>query len=204
METILIVDDERVIREGCRRIFEAEGYRVITAESGPKALEVLELERGVDVVFCDLKMPGMSAIDVLGAVTTRYPDLPLIVITGHGTVDNAVECMKSGAYDFVTKPFQVDHLVLVARRALEKRALEHRARELQEAQAKSLYDLAMEQSRIHAIVNCMADGVLVTNRNLEVVFCNSALKRLLELRDPVALPGSLDDYGVDASLAGVL
>ena len=191
--TILVVDDEKVIRDGCTLILQPEGYRVATAAHGQEALEVLKAEP-VNVILCDLKMPVMGALEVLEEVGRQYPDIPVIIITGHGTVDDAVECMKKGAYDFVTKPFRIDHLVLCVKRALEKQRLEQQARRLQEEQARSLYSLAMEQSRMHTIVNCMADGVLVTNRDLEVVLYNPTFLRLLNCPAALPQPAPLMDY----------
>ena len=137
-EIVLVIDDERVVRDGCCRILESESLQVLTAENGQKALELLE-RQAVDVVLCDLKMPVMGAFGVLEKVRERHPGIPVIIITGHGTIESAVECMKSGAYDFITKPFRADHLVLVVRRALEKQALERKALQLQEERARSLY-----------------------------------------------------------------
>jgi two-component system, OmpR family, phosphate regulon sensor histidine kinase PhoR len=117
--TILLVDDEKVIREGCRRAFATEGFRVVTAANGREALDVLAREP-VHAILCDLKMPVMGAMGVLEEVNKRYPDVPLIIITGQGTIANAVECMRKGAYDFVTKPFRVDDLILVVKRAISK------------------------------------------------------------------------------------
>lgn len=203
MNTVLIVDDERVIREGCRRVFEAEGFRVLTAPNGREALEIFYGET-VDVILCDLIMPVMGAIEVLKEVTANRPDVPLIIITGHGTVANAVECMKMGAYDFITKPFRPDHLVMISRRALEKQALERRAKRLQEERTKSLQDLAEEQSRIRSIVNCMADGVLVMDRRLEVVLQNPALFRLLGLQPSSESRSSLDECFGDVGFVRAL
>jgi len=198
-ETVLVVDDEKVVREGCSRILNPEGFQVLTAENGQEALEALDRE-AVNVILCDLKMPVMGALEVLEEVGQHYPDIPVIIITGHGTVESAVDCMKKGAYDFITKPFRADHVVLVVKRALEKQALERRARQLQEERARNLYDLATEQSRIRTIVNCMADGVLVTNRDFEVVLFNPALMRLLELEPPSAQPAVLSDLLGDKAL----
>ena len=201
--TVLVVDDEKVVRDGCNRILSPEGFQVLTAENGQVALEVLDSE-ATNVILCDLKMPVMGALEVLEEVGQRYPDIPVIIITGHGTVESAVDCMKKGAYDFITKPFRADHLVLVVRRALEKQALERRARQLQEERARNLYDLATEQSRIRTIVNCMADGVLVTNRDFEVVLFNPALMRLLELKPPSAEAAVLSDLLGDKVLVEAL
>jgi two-component system, OmpR family, phosphate regulon sensor histidine kinase PhoR len=117
--TVLLVDDEKVVREGCRRAFAAEGFQVLTAVNGQEALEVLT-RQPVDVVLCDLKMPVMGALGVLEQVIEQYPEVPFIIITGQGTIANAVECIRRGAYDFVTKPFRVHDLVSVARRAIDK------------------------------------------------------------------------------------
>ena len=143
------------------------------------------------MVLCDLKMPVMGALEVLEQTSVLYPDIPVIIMTGLGTVTDAVECMKKGAYDFVTKPFSIDHLCMVIKRALEKQLLEQQTRRLQEEQARNLYNLALEQSRMHTIVNCMADGVLVTNREGEVVLCNSTLMQLLGVQAPPPHPGSV-------------
>jgi len=201
--TILVVDDEKVIRDGCTLVLKSEGYRVATAANGQEALELLETTP-VNVVLCDLKMPVMGALEVLEQVGRRFPDIPVIVITGLGTVDDAVECMKRGAYDFVTKPFRIDPLTLCVKRALEKQLLERETRRLQEEQARNLYTLAMEQSRMHIIVNCMADGLLVTNRNLEVVLCNPSFLRLAGFQSPPALPAPLGECFTDPALKEAL
>ncbi|MFP3868392.1 MAG: ATP-binding protein [Desulfobacteraceae bacterium] len=197
--TVLVADDEKVIRDGCSLILQPEGYRVATAANGREALEVLRTEP-VNVFLCDLKMPVMDALEVLEEAGTHYPHVPVIIITGHGTVANAVECMKKGAYDFVTKPFRVDHLTLVVKRAIEKQQLERQTQELREEQARNLYSLATEQSRVHTIIHCMADGVLVTNRDLEVVLCNPALMQLLGLTAPLPQPGPLSAFIDDEAL----
>jgi signal transduction histidine kinase/FixJ family two-component response regulator len=191
--TVLVVDDEEVLRLGCTRVLSNEGYRVTTAVNGQEALEKLAAE-AVNVVLCDLKMPVLGALGVLEQARVLYPDIPVVIMTGLGTVADAVECMKKGAYDFVTKPFSIDHLCLVVKRALEKQLLEQQTRQLQEEQARNLYNLALEQSRMHTIVNCMADGVLVTNREGEVVMCNSSLVQLLGMNNPPPQPGPLADY----------
>jgi two-component system phosphate regulon sensor histidine kinase PhoR len=196
--TVLVVDDEKVIRDGCALSLKPEGYRVVTAENGQQALELLAKEP-MHVVLCDLKMPVMGALEVLQEMGVKYPDIPVIIITGHGTVDDAVECMKRGAYDFITKPFRLDHLILCVRRALTKQRLERQARELELERAQNLYSLALEQSRMHTIVHYMADGLLVTNRDLEVVLVNTALYQLLGL-GAISPPAPLADFIQDEAL----
>ena len=128
---ILVVDDEKVIRDGCRRVLADNNYDVICAENGQEAMSELEKEK-VDIILLDLKMPVMSGEEVLAQAFVQYPDIPIIIITGHGTRDTAVECMKNGAYDFITKPFQIDQFLLTIKRASEKRTLEKKAKQLEE------------------------------------------------------------------------
>ncbi|MGD9162897.1 MAG: response regulator [Desulfobacteraceae bacterium] len=177
---ILVVDDEKVIRDGCRRVLADNKYDVICAENGQAAMSMLEKEK-VDIILLDLKMPVMSGEEVLEQTSDLYADIPIIIITGHGTIDTAVECMKKGAYDFITKPFQIDQFLLTIKRASEKRTLEQKAKQFEEENIKNLYDLTLEKSRLKTIINCMANGVMVTNRNMEIVLYNPALMRLLEI-----------------------
>ena len=102
---VLVVDDEKVVRDGCQRVLTPKGYDVLMAENGQQAMKVLE-KGSIDLVLLDLKMPVMSGEDVLEKVRDLYPDIPVIIITGHGTIDTAVECMKKGAYDFIQNPFK--------------------------------------------------------------------------------------------------
>jgi two-component system phosphate regulon sensor histidine kinase PhoR len=201
--TVLVADDEKVIRDGCALILKPEGYRVITAENGREALELLRSDT-VNVVLCDLKMPVMGALEVLEEMARHHPEVPVIIITGHGTIDDAVACMKKGAYDFVTKPFRIESLTLSVKRALEKETLEREMRRLREEQARNLYTLASEQSRMHTIVNCMADGLLVTNRDLEVVLCNPTFGQVLGLSSPLPLPTPVAAYFDNSSFQQAL
>jgi len=184
---ILVVDDEKVVREGCYRVLTGKGYRVFTAENGQQAMETL-LKNPVDIILLDLKMPVMSGEEVLEKTCSLYPDVPVIIITGHGTIDTAVDCMKNGAYDFITKPFQIDQFLLTINRAAEKRRLEQQAKQFQEENIRNLYDLNLEKSRLMTIINCMANGVMVNNRSLEVVLHNPALMRLLEISERIERP----------------
>ncbi|HDG96973.1 MAG TPA: response regulator [Desulfobacterales bacterium] len=189
---VLVVDDEKVVREGCRRVLTGNDYEVLTAESGHSALEQLSKD-SIDLILLDLKMPGISGEEVLETVQDSYPDIPVIIITGHGTIDTAVECMKKGAYDFITKPFQIDQFLLTIQRASEKRKLELQAKRFEEENRRNLYDLKLEKSRVKTIINCMANGVLVTNRNLEVVLHNPASMQMMEITGDMDSPVPIED-----------
>lgn len=119
---VLVVDDEAVIREGLRRILEKEGYHVETSASGQIALERLQ-DENYGLVITDLKMPGMSGMEVLKAIKILQPEVPVIIITGFSTVDTAVEAMKNGAFDYIAKPFTPDQITEKVRKALEQRAV---------------------------------------------------------------------------------
>ena len=119
---ILIIDDEKNIREGLGAALEMDGYTVFLAADGIQGLEILE--RGdIDLVITDLKMPEVSGEEILAKVTGETPGIPVIVLTGHGTIDSAVDAMRKGAYDFLTKPVHLDRLSLLVKRALERREI---------------------------------------------------------------------------------
>ena len=129
--TVLVVDDDSANRVTLERILVRERYRVLHAESGREAMQRLREER-VDVVLTDLKMPGMTGIDLLKAARKVDPDLEVVVMTAYGTVESAVEAMKEGAYDFVSKPLSRVEIVTSLRKALEKRGLKLENRSLRE------------------------------------------------------------------------
>jgi DNA-binding NtrC family response regulator len=126
---VLVVDDDKNTREGLERALRRL-YDVRQAESAPRAME--ELARGgVDVMLADLRMPGMDGMELLRRVQARYPDVVCLLLTAYGSVETAVEAMKQGAYDFLTKPVNLDHLEVVLERALQSRAMEARVEELE-------------------------------------------------------------------------
>ncbi|MBI4638119.1 MAG: sigma-54-dependent Fis family transcriptional regulator [Candidatus Rokubacteria bacterium] len=128
--TLLIADDDPGLRESLERTLTREGYHVVLASDGRSALERLQAG-GVDLVLTDLKMPGLTGIEVLHAVKAIVPDVDVILLTAFGTVEEAVRAMKDGAYDFVTKPFQRAQLLRLIRQALERRELIQQNRALQ-------------------------------------------------------------------------
>jgi len=121
-EHILVADDDAVIREGLRRVLSMEGYRVETQSNGRLAMDRLQ-ETAFDLLITDLKMPGMSGMEVLQAVKVLQPEMPVILITGFAAVDNAVEVMKQGAADYLAKPFTNEEILGKVRKALDARAV---------------------------------------------------------------------------------
>jgi two-component system response regulator HydG len=153
--TVLVVDDEKSIVESLGKIFEREGLTVLMAHDGATGLELLRKHR-VGVLLTDLMMPGMSGMDLLKATRTVAPETEVVLMTAYGTVETAVEAMKEGAYDFVTKPLKRAHVVRIVRNALDKQALvvENRALRAQ-----------LEEKRRRAIVGTS----LAWRRTMDVV-----------------------------------
>lgn len=119
---ILIVDDEKAIRDGLQKILEGEGYQTDLSHNGYSAVEKLQVSE-FELVITDLKMPGMDGMEVLNAISILQPNVPVIFITGYSTVENAVEVMKIGAFDYLPKPFTPKQLLEKVNKALEHGAL---------------------------------------------------------------------------------
>ena len=177
---ILVVDDEKGIREGCRRILIGEGYAVDVAENGKQALEMAKA-KSYDLLLVDLMMPVMGGIELMEEVRQLDQEIIMIVITGFATVETAVEAMKHGAYDYIPKPFTPEQLVSVLNRGLERRRLSIEAEKLREERDQKLLEVASEKSKLHTIVNSMADGIIVINRERQLVLWNPALIKMLNL-----------------------
>lgn len=120
---ILIVDDEEGIRESLSGILEDEGYDILTADSGEEAVRILR-ETSPDLIFLDIWLTGMDGIKTLQEIKAMKPDVPVIMISGHGSIELAVKATQTGAYDFLEKPLSLERVLLVSKRAIEKRTLE--------------------------------------------------------------------------------
>lgn len=138
-QTVLIVDDQESIRLALSRMLSKEGYEVLLAEEGEKALDVLR-EKKVNVMLSDLKMPKMDGLQLLKASKLVKPEVEVILITAHGTIEKAVGAMKDGAYDFITKPFKKLVIANMIKKAMEKQALVVENKYLHEQLAHSEHD----------------------------------------------------------------
>jgi len=124
-KTILVVDDEKSMRLVLSAMLKKEGYRVVAAADGLEALDLLK-KQDISVVVTDLKMPRLGGIGLLNRVTEKYPSLPVIIITAHGTITNAVSAVKKGAFDYITKPFDQEDLKNVIGKAMKTKLLSDR------------------------------------------------------------------------------
>ena len=126
---ILVVDDESLMREFITESLITQGYDVDDAEDGTRALELMSNET-YDVILTDFKMPRVSGMDVLKRAREKMPDAKVVIMTAYGTVENAVDAMKLGAFDYITKPFSVDEIIILVKRAIEYSSLQLENRRL--------------------------------------------------------------------------
>src|SRR4029453_3706899 len=146
---ILVVDDEAEIRRSVRMILEYEGYEVIEASSGPEGLTLAERE-APDLVFLDIKMPGREVLDALQGIKAANETLPVVIISGHGTVSTAVEATKLGAFDFIEKPLASERLLVTIRNPLDQTRLHDENRTLKRA-VEARYQMVGESPALRAI-----------------------------------------------------
>ncbi|NTU51871.1 MAG: response regulator, partial [Candidatus Aminicenantes bacterium] len=173
-------DDELGIREGCLRVLAEEGYAIELAEDGMAGLAKVQ-EKPFDLILVDLMMPGIGGLDLIQRIHELDPEIILVVITGYAAIETAVEATKRGAYEYLSKPFTPEALSVLVRRGLEKRDLRLEARRLYQERELRLLELAGEKSRLRSVIGCMADGVLVTNLEHQLVLWNASAVRMLEL-----------------------
>jgi DNA-binding NtrC family response regulator len=170
--TLLIIDDEKNIREGLAANFEMEGYNVKIAADGKEGLSLIE-KGDIDLVITDLRMPGISGEDVLKKVTTETPGIPVIILTGHGSIDSAVDAMRHGAYDFLTKPLNLDQLGMIVKRALQTRELSLQHQQMQaELEGNAVFGRMIGKSaaiqKVEEVIKKVADSkasVLITGES---------------------------------------
>ena len=181
MTRILLIDDEPDLLRVLARSLKADGHEVATALNGPDGLAAFEGQHPA-IVITDIKMPGMSGIEVLKRIKEREPDAEVIIITGHGDMDNAVEALHFGASDFITKPFRGETLAIGIRRAEEKIDLRRRLKEytldLENKIEKSTRELRRRSNFLTKVIRSSNDGVVATDEELRIVVFNPGAERI--------------------------
>jgi two-component system phosphate regulon sensor histidine kinase PhoR len=204
---VLVVDDEFGIREGCRKILTEEGFQVTTASDGVEALEICDSKGLFSVALVDLMMPRLGGLELIKRLRALDPELLLIIITAHATIDTAVEGTKQGAYSYIPKPFTPEELLLAMRNGLERQALAVEARRLREEREKRLLEVASERSKSGTILKCITDGLLVINLEGLVVLRNNAAASILPGSSRHSVPfclSDLEDKRIEQLIAEVL
>ena len=172
---ILIIDDERSIRNSLREILTDEGYDVEVAENGQQGCEMVEKER-YSVIFCDIKMPGMDGLEVLDKLVAMGVDSAVVMISGHGDIDTAVECIKKGAFDYIQKPLDLNRILITIKNATEKVSLVKETRILK----KKVYGQPMiGESAPMLQIKDMIEKVAPTDARVLIIGANGTGKELV-------------------------
>lgn len=173
---ILIVDDERAIRNSLKEILEDEDYEVEVAPDAPTALQMVEADH-FQVILCDIKMPGMDGVELLTQLHEKVPDTAVVMMTGHGDIDTAVDCIRKGAYDFLTKPLDLNRILITIKNALDKTQLVGETKTLK----KKVYsggDMVGESEGMQALRE-MVDKVAPTEARVLITGQNGTGKELV-------------------------
>ena len=179
MSKILVIDDERSIRNTLKDILEYEKYEVDLAEDGNKGIEMIRSAE-YDVVLCDIKMPGLDGIEVLERVVVLAPDTPVVMISGHGNIDTAVDSIKKGAFDYIEKPLDLNRLLITIRNAMDKSNLVTETRILKK-KVNQKYEIVGESAAINEVIQ-MADRVAPTDARVLITGPNGTGKELVARR----------------------
>ena len=186
MKILLVGEGDRVKR-ACRRFLAGREYELLAARDPQQALDILSQNR-IDIVLLDLNRSTTDGEELLGAIHKKYRWVPIIIATGKISADAAYEYMNQGAYDFITEPYDRNRFLISIKRAEEKRKSERRARRLEKEVLPALLELNTEKKRLRTIINCMGNGVMVTDQALEIILHNPAFMRLLELSEELKNP----------------
>jgi len=172
---ILIIDDERSIRNSLKEILADEGYDVDVAENGATGCAMVDKEK-YSVIFCDIKMPEMDGMEVLGRLTEMGVDSAVVMISGHGDIDTAVECIKKGAFDFIQKPLDLNRILITIKNATERVSLVKETRQLK----KKVYGQEMVgESPALVQVKDMIGKVAPTDARVLIIGANGTGKELV-------------------------
>jgi two-component system, NtrC family, nitrogen regulation response regulator NtrX len=178
MPNILIIDDERSIRSTLREILEYEKFKVDDAEDGQAGLDKLSKNQ-YDVVLCDIKMPKVDGLDVLEKILEREDDIPVIMISGHGNIETAVEALKKGAYDFIEKPLDLNRILVSVRNALDRTTLVEETKVLKRKISKGKnYEIIGESQAIKDI-KAMIEKVAPSEARVLITGGNGSGKELV-------------------------
>ena len=182
LPSVLVVDDEKGIRQGTKRVLEGEGYQVTTAENGSEGISYAK-DQDFDIALIDLKMPDVNGIEVLKKVRESHPNTVCFITTAFASYDNAIESTKTGAFDYIPKPFTSEELIKKMKDGFHKRQLLLEEEKWKKEREERLLEIAFEKTRLRTIINSISDGVLVINKDGEAVLFNPAALKYLGLEN---------------------
>ncbi len=176
MAKILVIDDQKSIRNTLKDILEYESHEVLLAENGEEGVELFDKNK-FDLVLCDIKMPNMDGMEVLDVIVEKNTDIPVIMISGHGNIDTAVEAIKKGAYDFIEKPLDLNRLLVTVKNAQERKDLVVETKVLKRKVSKT-YEMVGESEPINHVKE-MIDKVAPTDARVLITGQNGTGKELV-------------------------
>ncbi|MDO4461326.1 MAG: sigma-54 dependent transcriptional regulator [Bacteroidia bacterium] len=176
MSSILVIDDQKSIRSTLKDILELEGYEVALAENGKEGVDMLSNNK-YDILLTDIKMPEMDGMEVLSKAVEIAPSMPIIMISGHGNIDTAVEAIKAGAYDFIEKPIDLNRLLITVKNAVEKNNLVVETKALKKKVART-YDMIGNSEPMQKMRD-MIDKVAPTDARVLILGSNGTGKELV-------------------------
>jgi two-component system, NtrC family, nitrogen regulation response regulator NtrX len=176
MASILVIDDEKSIRNTLKDILEYEKHQLSLAENGPMGIELFRHNK-FDLVLCDIKMPEMDGIEVLENLQDLNNDVPVVMISGHGNIETAVESIKKGAYDFISKPLDLNRLLVTIKNALERKNLVQETRQLKKKISKK-YNIVGDSVAITKVKD-MIERVAPTDARVLITGANGTGKELV-------------------------
>ncbi len=178
MEKILVIDDERPIRSTLKEILEFEKFKVDTAEDGKQGLEMV-LANQYDLILSDIKMPKMDGMEVLEALMEKGIEVPVVMISGHGNVETAVEAIKKGAYDFIQKPLDLNRTLVTLRNALDRKEIVKEVKKLKRKVSKGKVTEIVGESAPILDIKQMINKVAETDARVFITGGNGAGKELV-------------------------
>lgn len=178
MATVLVIDDQQSVRKSFREVLEYESFTVLEAEDGQKGLDALAANL-VDVVLCDIKMPKMDGMEFLDLALAGGFEMPIIMISGHGNIETAVDSIKKGAYDFIQKPIDLPRLLVTLRNAVEKKTLVTETKQLKKKVSKSKAKEIIGESESIRKIRDLIQKVAATDARILVTGSNGTGKELV-------------------------
>jgi two-component system, NtrC family, nitrogen regulation response regulator NtrX len=179
MPKILVIDDERAIRNTLKEILGYEKYQIELAENAKQALNLIKTSE-FELILCDIKMPEMDGLELLPLLLDAHPDTPVVMISGHGNIDTAVEAIKKGAYDFIEKPLDLNRLLITIRNAMDKSSLVNETKKLRKKVDQKYTIIGKSPAIIHILE--MTDKVAPTDARVMITGSNGTGKELVARR----------------------
>jgi len=194
---VLVIDDEDQFRTALTKVVSRYGYAATPFSSAIEALEYLKKNRDeIDITIVDMKMDEMDGLEFISKINELYPTIVPIMVTAYSSIDTAVNSIKQGAFDFISKPFSPEQILYSLQKSMDRRNLLIQNKKLKENAESSLKILGQEKSKLHTVVACMANPLMVLNNSLEIVLFNPNFESI-NISQKIKLYTKIDQYGCE-------